>query len=144
MAGDFNARIGTDVPPDLPQHVLRASADRTSCQRRLWFLSLCVTMGCYIHNGLQPGPPAQYTCTRPQGQSVVDYICSKDPSLTMGQCDMTLEGISDHAVLSLELPGPQCPAAPAASAPAREPVVKHTWVGGEALADYASSAHTWS
>ena len=58
----------------------------------------------HILNGKQPGDPARFTCHTGKGSSTVDYILSRDPTLSLHYDPDTLEGYTDHTLLYTCLP----------------------------------------
>jgi hypothetical protein len=72
LCGDFNARIGTQIPTLDIVHPPRTTCDMHVCPRAKWLLSVCNLYQLYILNGIDS--PAAFTCHTGRGESTVDYI----------------------------------------------------------------------
>ena len=144
VAGDWNTRTGCWTPAGGLGTVARSSADSRVCNRAPWLLDLFNVHGLHLLNGLQPGPAAAFTCMTAAGNSVVDYVATRDPGHRLDTCPDTLAGLSDHLLLHLQLTGtpPHLGSHPRPSPTTGQ--VYYKWVEGETVGDYAESGHKWT
>jgi hypothetical protein len=78
ICGDWNARIW-DLSPTIGDITIpRKSLDTKINSRATWVIELCEQYSWYILNGLQPGPPADYTFARGTDRSCIDLILTKN------------------------------------------------------------------
>jgi hypothetical protein len=103
ICGDWNARIG-EMSPNIGDNTIpRKSLDSTVNSRAKWVLDLCEQHSWYILNGLQPGPPANFTFARGTDQSCIDLILARDSQQQI-TCDPdTLKGLSDHVLITTQI-----------------------------------------
>ena len=78
--------------------------DERVCHRAPWLVQQCELTEQHILNGKQPGDPARFTCHTGKGSSTIDYILSRDPTLSLYYDPDTLEGYTDHTLLYTCLP----------------------------------------
>ena len=67
--------------------------------RGRWLLDMCSSLGLYIANGLAPQGAAQPTCHRHNGESLVDYVLSRDPGVAPVVSRHVLGGLTDHSAI---------------------------------------------
>jgi hypothetical protein len=114
------------------------------CTRGKWLIAWCEEHGLHVLNGALPGVAAQFTCTREQGQSVVDYMLCRDPSPQVTQDSEVLAKLSDHALQLLTLPIPtlRLPGRPTQGTQQVQTFFK--WEEGTTVYDYADAGKQWA
>ena len=144
VVGDWNTRTACRVPTVGTDTVGRLSADSKVCPRAPWLMELFSTHSLFVLNGLQPGPQADFTCCTGRGSSVVDYVATRDPTHRVDTCPATLEGLSDHRLLHMQLTGVTHNLG---THPRPRPTpgqVYYKWVEGDTLGEYAESGRKWA
>jgi hypothetical protein len=97
----------------------------------------------HILNGIAPGDPAPYTCTKHAGASCVDYILCGDASLNIQYDKAVLGNLSDHVLMTVCLPMPQVRDMLNPTCEARVTRVSYKWDEGTCVANYADAATRW-
>jgi hypothetical protein len=78
ICGDWNTRVGELSPTIEDITIPRKSMDKHENSRATWVISTCEQWGWHILNGIQPGPPAQYTFKRGNDRSCIDLLLSNN------------------------------------------------------------------
>ena len=107
------------------------------CSRGSWLIEQCSILDLYCNNGTSVASSTS-TCIRFNGSSVVDYMCSRDPCLDFTICSYTLEGLSDHRVLSARMKFDL--QFSSSSVPTPTERILYKWVGGGGDDDLSSDS----
>jgi hypothetical protein len=122
----------------------RASKDQHVCTRGKWLIEWCEEQGLHVLNGALPGVAAQFTCTREQGQSVVDYMLCRDTSPQVTQDSEALAKLSDHALQLITLPIPTLRPPDRPTQGAQQVQTFYRWDEGTTVYDYADAGKQWA
>jgi hypothetical protein len=137
MCGDWNTRVGNLHPTIGEIDVHRVSLDPVISARAQWLIALCEIQGWHILNGIQPGPPAVHTCKRGTGQSCIDLVMATDPTHQIEYDPDTLQGLTDHTMLTMTMALPQLQAIEDKRKYKQQPEVIYKWVEGTCVQNYA-------
>jgi hypothetical protein len=74
------------------------------CSRGTWLLEVGQLFGLLLLNGCFGPSSGQFTCTKHNGASVVDYMLSNGQVTTFEVHPHTLESLTDHCALVCTAP----------------------------------------
>ena len=110
--------------------------------RAPWLIETCEMHGWHILNGLQPGPIACNTFKRGEETSCIDLILSNLSTAKIDYDPTTLNGLSDHTLITTQLRTSNSTRDSTASKTG-EPQIIYKWMEGTHTKNYADAANSW-